>query len=179
MLELGTGGAPWTVAVLSAVADATAVVNDLPGVIEVAARKLAEHGVTDRVELRAGNYHDIEIEPDAFDLAILGHVCRAEGADGARALIERAHRALRPGGRILVSDYFCDRQRSQAGHALMMGVTMMASTRRGGTLRYGDVADMLRAAGFELVRLIEPIGFQEVFVATKRGDTVPLSRVER
>jgi hypothetical protein len=56
---------------------------------------------------------------------------------------------------------------------------MMASTRNGGTFRYGDVADMLRAVGFELVRLIEPIGYQEVFVATKRGDTVPSSRIER
>ena len=32
-------------------------------------------------------------------------------------------------------------------------------------------ATVLRAAGFEAVRLIEPIGFQEVFVATKASTT--------
>lgn len=168
VLDLGAGGAPWTVAVLTAVPDATAVVNDLPGVIDVASRKLADHGLVARAELRPGSYHDIAIEDGEFDLVVLGHICRAEGRDGTQMLIDRAHRALRPGGRVLLSDYFCDRQRQAASHALMMGVTMMASTRRGGTFTYGEAAGDLRSAGFEQVRLIEPIGFQEMFVATKR-----------
>ena len=66
-----------------------------------------------------------------------------------------------------VSDYFADRQRAHAGHALMMGVTMMASTRHGGVPTFGEAAGWLRAAGFEAVRLIEPIGFQYAFVARK------------
>lgn len=167
VLDLGAGGAPWSVAVLRANPGATAVVNDLPGVIDVAARMLERFEVADRAELRPGDFHTIEVEPASFDLVVLGHVCRTEGTEGARHLIERAFTALRPGGRLLLSDYFCDRSRSLAGHALMMGVTMMASTRRGATFTYGDVADWLRAAGFEAVRLIEPIGFQELFVATR------------
>ncbi len=167
VLDLGAGGAPWAIAVLGAVPDATAVVNDLDGVIDVAARKLDEFGVADRAELRPGDYHDIEIESGAFDLVVLGHVCRAEGEVGARRLIARAFDALAPGGRVVVSDYFCDRQRSQAPHALMMGVTMMASTRHGATFTYGECADWLRDAGFEALRLVEPIGFQQMFVASR------------
>jgi ubiquinone/menaquinone biosynthesis C-methylase UbiE len=167
VLELGAGGAPWAVAVLSATPDATAVVNDLDGVVGVARRKLAEHGLSERVEIRAGDYLEIEVEPESYDLAILGHICRAESTSRVDALIERAFVALRPGGRLILSDYFADRQRSTAGHALMMGVTMMASTRHGRTFTYGDVADRIRNAGFERVRLIEPIGFQELFVATR------------
>ncbi len=37
VLELGAGGAPWATAILTANPEATAVVNDLPGVIDVAA----------------------------------------------------------------------------------------------------------------------------------------------
>ncbi len=167
ILDLGAGGAPWTAAILTANPGATAVVNDLPGVIDVAERTLAERDLLDRVEFRAGDFHQIELEADHYDLVVLGHVCRAEGAERAGRLIDRAHRALAPGGRVVLSDYFADRQRSLAGHALMMGVTMMASTVHGEALGYGDVADRLRAAGFEAVRLIEPIGFQEAFVASK------------
>ena len=100
-------------------------------------------------------------------MVVLGHVCRAEGADRARLLIERAFTALRPGGLVVVSDYFADRQRAHAGHALMMGVTMMASTRRGRVPTFGEAAGWIRATGFEAVRLIEPIGFQYAFVARK------------
>lgn len=170
LLDLGAGGAPWTAAVLGANDGATAVVNDLDGVIQVAHRMLADRGVGDRVEFRPGDFHEIEIELRAYDLVVLGHVCRTEGVDGAKHLIERAHQALRPGGRLLLGDYFADQQRSQAGHALMMGVTMMASTRRGVVFTHGDVAGWMAAAGFEAIRLIEPIGFQDVLVGTRADD---------
>ena len=178
ILDLGAGGAPWSNSILTANPSATAVVNDLPGVIDVASRKLAERDLTDRVEYRPGSFHEIDIEDDHYDLVILGHICRAEGADGAARLIDRAFRALKRGGRVVLSDYFADRQRSLAGHALMMGVTMMASTVHGEALGYGDVADRLRGAGFEAVRLIEPIGFQEAFIASKPPPSRPHESVD-
>lgn len=171
ILDLGAGGAPWSVSILAANPTASAVVNDLPGVIDVAERKLTERGFIERAELRPGSYHDIVLEADHYDLVVLGHICRAEGAERSGVLIERAFSALKPGGRVVLSDYFVDRQRSLAGHALMMGVTMMASTVHGEALGYGAVADRLRTAGFEAVRLIEPIGYQEAFVASKPPST--------
>jgi hypothetical protein len=54
----------------------------------------------------------------------------------------------------------------------MMGVTMMASTRRGGIPTFGEAAGWLRSSGFESVRLIEPIGFQYTFVARKPPEPV-------
>lgn len=167
LLDLGAGGAPWSVAVLEANANATAVVNDLEGVIGVARRELGSRDLTDRVEFRPGDFHEIELEREHFDLVVLGHICRTEGVERTRSLITRAFESLRPGGRVLIGDYFADEQRSQAGHALMMGVTMMASTRRGAVFTHGQVGEWLVEAGFEAVRMIEPIGFQEVVVATR------------
>ncbi|WP_040492580.1 methyltransferase family protein [Ilumatobacter nonamiensis] len=167
VLELGAGGAPWSIAVLESRTDATAVVNDLDGVLGVARRTIAERGLLDRVEFRAGDFHHIDVESAGYDLVVLGHICRTEGEAGTRSLMQRSFDALRPGGRVLIGDYFCDEQRSQAGHALMMGVTMMASTRRGRTFTHGQIGAWLTDAGFEAVRCIEPIGFQEVFVGVR------------
>lgn len=176
VLELGAGGAPWTVAVLDANPGATSVVNDLDGVIHVARDKVSDRAHGDRVEFRPGSFHDIDIEPGAYDIVVLGHVCRTEGEAGTRSLMQRAFDALRPGGRVLIGDYFCDEQRSQAGHALMMGVTMMASTRRGGTFTHGQVGEWLTDIGFEAVRCIEPIGFQEVVVGVRSPSTSTSTR---
>jgi hypothetical protein len=167
-LDVGAGGAPWTAALLSANAGATAVVNELPGVIEVARRRLGERDLLDRVVLEAGDYRSIDLGRDRFDVAVLGHVLRAEGIDAARALVVRTVDALRPGAHIVVGDYFLDRQRAHAGHALAMGVTMIANTRRGEVFSAAECAAWLRDAGCEAVRLIEPIGFQQVLVASKR-----------
>ena len=62
VLDLGAGGAPWSIAVLSACPRGTAVVNDLPGVLDVARRTLTDHGVEDRAELRPGDFHTVDIE---------------------------------------------------------------------------------------------------------------------
>jgi ubiquinone/menaquinone biosynthesis C-methylase UbiE len=167
VLDLGAGGAPWAIAILQALPEATAVVNDLPGVLEVAHRKTAELGVADRVEWRPGDFHRIPLEDEAYDLVVLGHVCRTEGEEGAQHLIRRAFAALKPEGRLLLADYFPDVERKFNPHAVIMGTTMMASTRRGFTFTHEQFSGWLRAAGFEALRLIEPIGFQQVFVATK------------
>ena len=172
ILDLGAGGAPWVIAMLTACPLGRAVVNDLPGVLEVAKRKAAEFGVADRCEWRPGDYHAIDIEAEVYDLVVLSHVCRAEGADGAGRLIRRAHDALRPGGRVIVADYFCDPEHKHNPHAVLMGATMMASTLHGATYTTGEFGGWLRGAGFSDLRIIEPIGFQQCIVASRRPSMV-------
>jgi 2-polyprenyl-3-methyl-5-hydroxy-6-metoxy-1,4-benzoquinol methylase len=167
ILDLGAGGAPWAIAVLHACPEATAVINDLDRVITVAVEKASEHGVEDRCEFRPGDFHEIDLEDSQYDLVFLGHVCRTEGADGARHLIRRAFSALRPGGRVVLADYFTDIERKFNPHAVIMGATMMASTEKGFTFTHQQFSEWLRDAGFTAIRLIEPIGFQQSFVATK------------
>ena len=162
VLDLGAGGAPWSVAVLDACPEGHAVVNDLPAVLEVARRRCPE-----RATFHPGSYFEIDIEPSSFDLVVLGHVCRAEGADGSRRLLARAFDALVPGGRVLVSDYFVGPERRTTPHAALMGTTMVASTRAGSTFTYGELAGWLTDAGFDRLRLIEPIAFQQVLVGAR------------
>ena len=173
VLELGAGGAPWSCAVLQACPEATAVVNDFGEVLAVAEQKLVEFEVAERCQLLPGSYHSAEVtrllEPDSFDLVVLGHLCRAEGAAGTQALLALAWRALRGGGRLLVTDYFCDPNRKHNPHGVLMGATMMANTQQGYTFTPGQFANWLEAAGFEQIRRVEPIGFQHLVVATKPG----------
>lgn len=166
ILDLGAGGAPWSIAMLEACGDGQAVINDLDGVIDLARAKAAEHGVADRCQFRPGDFHAIDIEPGDYDIVVLGHVCRTEGPAGARRLIGRAHAALRPEGRVVLADYFVDQLKANP-HAVLMGLTMMASTVNGFPIASAQAAAWLSEAGFEAIRLIEPIGFQLAYVATK------------
>ena len=167
ILDLGAGGAPWLIAMLEACAGGRAVVNDLDGVIDVARRKTAEHGVVDRCEFRPGDFHTVRIEDGAYDIVVLGHVCRTEGPVGARRLVERAYAALRPEGRVVLADYFIGPNHKTNPYAVLMGMTMMASTVNGFGVTTETATGWLRDAGFEAMRLIEPIGFQFAYVASK------------
>ncbi len=167
VLDLGAGGAPWAIAVLKACPEATAVINDLVGVIEVAQRHTAEHGVADRCEFRPGDFHTIDIEAEGYDIVALGHVCRTEGPKGAQHLIERAWEALRPEGRLLLADYFVAPEPQWSPHSALMGMTMMASTTNGFPITAAQTAIWLQDAGFKALRLIEPIGHQYAYTATR------------
>ncbi len=167
ILDLGAGGAPWTIAMLTACPLGRATVNDYPAVLEFAKRKATEFNVFERCEWIAGDYHQIDIEAAAYDFVVLGHVCRAEGADGAGSLIRRAFQSLRPGGRVIVADYFCDPEHKHNPHAVLMGATMMASTLNGATYTTDEFGGWLRTAGFVGLRMVEPIGFQQCIVATR------------
>jgi 2-polyprenyl-3-methyl-5-hydroxy-6-metoxy-1,4-benzoquinol methylase len=167
LLDLGAGCGPWTAAVLQKDPTATSTVNDLPGVIGAAERTLARLGVADRVTWLPGDFHEVEIEPGAYDMVVLGHVIRTEGDDGARHLIARAFEALKPEGRVVVADYFRDNTRKFNPFGVLMGLTMVAATRRGGTFTNEEVSEWIRDAGFRGIRLVEPIGFNQMYVAEK------------
>lgn len=167
VLDLGAGRAPWTIAVLEASPGSTAVVNDLDAVLPAARAVLEERGLADRVTWCPGDFHAVEIEPGAFDLVVLGHVCRTEGEERSRALVQRAFGALRPGGQIVLTDYFADNDRKYNPFGVQMGITMLANTRHGGRLTHAQVVGWLRDAGFEAIRLVEPIGFNQVYVAER------------
>lgn len=167
VLDLGAGRAPWSLALLEQSPGSTAVVNDLDAVMPLAESMIAERGVEDRVEVRPGDFHQIDIEPESFDVVMLGHVCRTEGDEAAAALVRRAFAALRPGGQVVLADYFADNTRKYNPFGVQMGITMLANTRHGGLITYEQVREWLADAGFEFIRVIEPIGFNQVFVASR------------
>jgi ubiquinone/menaquinone biosynthesis C-methylase UbiE len=167
VLDLGAGRAPWAIAILEQSHGSTAVVNDLTRVLDDARGVVHERGLSERVELRPGDFHQVDVEDGAYDVVVLGHVCRTEGDAGGRALVERAWRALKPGGQLLLADYFADNDRKYNPFGVQMGLTMMANTRVGGVLTNQQVTGWLRDTGFAAIRLIEPIGFQFVYVADR------------
>ena len=66
-----------------------------------------------------------------------------------RGLLGRANRALKPGGRLILADYFVDIERKFNPHAVLMGMTMMASTVNGFPITNQQACGWMREAGFE------------------------------
>lgn len=168
ILEPGAGSAPWSIAVLERCPSATAVVNDLPAVLPEAERAATRHGVADRCRFVAADYRTLELAQERFDLVVLGHVCRNEGAAGGRSLVAQNVRALEPGGRLVIAEYFTD-DNDLAGslHALLLGVTMIAATERGTAITRAECQRWLTEAGLEDLQFTEPIPRQQVYTATR------------
>lgn len=167
VLDLGAGAAPWSVAVLERLPAARALVNDLPAVLPLARDELEARGLAARAAWREGSYFDVPLPDGDCDLVVLGHVCRAEGDDGAAALVARAAAAVAPGGSLVVTEYLLDDDLAGPAQAQLLGTTMAASTQRGGTFTHAEVRRWLAAAGLELERDDVPVPPTAVVVARR------------
>ncbi len=172
ILDLGAGAAPWSVALLEALPNATAVANDLPGVADLARDAANVHDVTARLTVQEGDFQLTDFGAAAYDVVVLANVVRTEGVECAPRLLLRAASWLRPGGTMLIADYFLDEERRTAQTALLLGATMMANTRRGRTFTVAQHHRWLRDCGFDRVDLLAPLPNAQV-LAARRGTERP------
>ena len=68
---------------------------------------------------------------------------------------------------MILADYFADKERKHNPFGVQMGLTMLANTESGRMLTHEQVYGWLQGMDLEAIRLIEPIGFNQVYVGTK------------
>ena len=86
----------------------------------------------------------------------------------AQSLIGKAVNALKSGGQLIVADYFSDNERKLNAFGVQMGMTMLANTLNGGVVTFEQMHAWMKDRGLERIRVVEPIGFNMVFVGSKK-----------
>ncbi|GAB2455144.1 methyltransferase family protein [Jatrophihabitans fulvus] len=169
VVDLGCGSGAWLEALT---ASARGVGVDLPHVLHIARPRLRGRDVT----LVGGDYLSVALPVDTADVVVLAHVLRAEDTRRARALVDRALGLLRPGGVLLVADYFRpddggtgDEYRA-AGHELTLALTMRASTRGRGVTE-AALDGWCAAHGARTATVVEPVPRQRVHVLVRESET--------
>lgn len=159
----------WSLAIAREDREASLTVIDLPEVLDTVTRIFVEReGYSDRFTFRPGSLRTMDLGEGRFDLIILGHVCHGEGAEGSQSLIQRAHRALRPGGRILIAELLPDDDRRGPLLPLLFGLHMLVMTDEGGTFTLAEYHDWLSEAGFQDVNTLSVPAPSPLILATRR-----------
>ncbi|MGO9210950.1 MAG: methyltransferase [Terriglobales bacterium] len=166
ILDLGGGSAAYSIAFAKANSEVTAEVLDLADVIPLTQEYVRRAGLTDRIHARAG---DMLLDPlgDGFDLVLLSAICHMFSPDENRALYQRAHAALAPGGRLLVQDFILEPEKTAPRFAALFSLNMLVGTRGGSSYSEPDYAAWLTAAGFRDIRRVRLPGPAGVIIATR------------
>ena len=168
VLDIGAGSAVWSLAFARRNPQARITAADWPLVIErVTSRCVAREGASDRYDYLPGNFRHADFGEAQFDVAILGHICHSEGPARTRQLFARVHRALKPGGHILIADLIADDQRSEASFPLLFAVNMLVNTEEGDTFTLAEYRQWLQAAGFKRMRTLDAPSTSPLIVADK------------
>jgi O-methyltransferase domain/Dimerisation domain len=165
LLELGAGRAPWASALLDRDPVATAVVNDLPEVLEGTPPALGASAT--RCSFVAGDYLGTDIPAGPFDLVVLGHVLRAEPDERARRLVGLAAGRLAPGGRLVVTEYLGGRDPATHPQPALLAATMLAATVDGRICTADEIETWLGAAGCRVVAGPGPVANTDILIAER------------
>jgi len=148
MLDLGGGPGTYAITFCRLNPRLQAVVFDLPAVIdEITSEQVAAAGMTDRIELIKGDYLKDSLGK-GYDTVLVSNIIHSMGEKDNRKLIGRCFRAMAPGGKILVKDFFLDDDRVTPPRASMFAVNMLTGTDSGGCYTVGETREWLESAGF-------------------------------
>jgi ubiquinone/menaquinone biosynthesis C-methylase UbiE len=167
ILDVAAGSAVWSLpfALRSQRVGVTAV--DFPPVLDVAKKFAAEFGVRDRYTFVAGDIRKTDFGAEAYDVALLGHICHSEGAEWSRRLIGKCFRALRKKGRLLIMDYIADEQRTSELMPLLLALNALLGSEEGDTFTFSEYRHWLSSAGFGEIRAVDVGAPSPVILALK------------
>lgn len=147
---LDVGGGPGTYAMLLAqrYPALRATVLDLPGVVAVAEELIARLGLQDRVDTRAADASFGDYGEERYDSVLFSGVLHQMAPATIRRMLSAAHRALKPGGRLLICDIMADATKTQPVFAALFSLQMLLSSKEGAVFAAESCMAWLEETGF-------------------------------
>lgn len=167
ILDVACGSAAWSIPFAEADAQAHLTLQDFSGVLEHTNGYVERHKVKERCDFLSGNLREVEFGENKFDAAILGNIVHSEGPENSKNLFGRLHRALKPGGKIVIVDMIPNEERTGPPFALIFALNMLVATEEGGTYTVGEYTHWLQDCGFSQVQTLEVGIHSPLIVATK------------
>jgi len=152
LLDIGGASGTYTIAFLQHNPSMTAVIFDLQNVIQMAKERIAAEGLSERVELVAGDFYKDEL-PKGCDLALLSAIIHQNNPHENLNLYIKIFKALKPGGTLLIRDHIMDSSRTKPPAGAMFAINMLVNT-GGDTYTFEEVKEGLEKAGFTNVKQV-------------------------
>ncbi len=154
VLDVGAGAAPWSIAF--ALSDPTARVTalDLPAVLRTTRRTVEAAGLAAQFQFRAGDMFTADLPQAAYDMILLGNVCHLFSQNANRALLQRLHPALRPGGTLAIVDALPSEDPEEHRFLSLYALGLRLRTSAGAVYPLEAYATWTREAGYSEVRAI-------------------------
>jgi (2Fe-2S) ferredoxin/predicted O-methyltransferase YrrM len=166
MLDVGGGSGAYSIAFAKADPALTSEILDLEAVAPIAQRHIQKAGVSERVSTRVG---DLRSDPlgQGYDLVFVSAICHMLGPDENRDLLERCHRALASGGRMVIQDFILEPDKTAPKWGALFALNMLVGTRAGSSYSEDEYTRWLEGAGFRNIRRVRLPGPAGLMIASR------------
>jgi cyclopropane fatty-acyl-phospholipid synthase-like methyltransferase len=165
MLDLGGGSGAYSIAFAKGSPELQSEIIDLPEVVQIAEKHIADAGLSGRITVRSGDMLNVDLPPQGYDFVLLSSICHMFSPEENRTLFARARTALVPKGRIAIADFIADPEKASPRSAALFALNMLVATRGGATYCEPEYDEWLRDAGFGEIKRIRMPGPVNLIVA--------------
>lgn len=151
VLDAGGGAGSLGRAILATRPDAGGILLELPEVIEAGRRIHPDPGEWERILPVAGDFRCHPFRAGRFGLVVMSNFLHVYNRESARELLGAAVSLLRPGGMLLIHDYFPDRAGSRPHKGALYDLNMMLNTYEGVCHESREISEWLRVSGLSPV----------------------------
>jgi SAM-dependent methyltransferase len=150
VLDVGGGSGAFSMAFVRASESIRATVFDLPNVVSLTQGYIEKEGLGHRIDTVAGDYNKDEL-PQGYDIAFLSAIIHSNSPKQNQALFIKISDALNPGGKIVVSDFIMNDDRTSPAFGAIFALNMIVNTPGGDTFTESEVKSWMKAAGMSFV----------------------------
>ncbi|MBI3988930.1 MAG: methyltransferase domain-containing protein [candidate division NC10 bacterium] len=146
LLDVGGGSGAYSIVLCRAYPSLHATVLDLPGTLVFTRRYVRAARMEDRIRLLPRDYHRVRF-PNNYDAILLSHILHSNGPEACQRLLHRLVKTLRPGGTLIIRDYFLEDSRSHPSWPALFSLNMLLWTKEGRSYSWGEVEGWLKREG--------------------------------
>jgi hypothetical protein len=152
LLDVGGGSAAFDIELCRLYPDLTATVFELPKVADIAAAKIKEAGLAERIDTVAGDFFADSL-PGGYDTILLSMILHDWAEDRGRAILRKCWAALPSGGQVIITELLVNDARTGPPAAALMSLNMLIET-EGRNYTPTEYTAWLRDLGFHDLRTV-------------------------
>ncbi|MDP8932515.1 MAG: methyltransferase domain-containing protein, partial [Actinomycetota bacterium] len=164
LLDVGGGTGSWSIAVVQRWPNVEATVFELPTTAEIARRRIAETGLTSRIDVVSGDAMAGAL-PSGYDVFLLANLIHYWSPQNNRSLLRRVRDAADAGSRLLLADFWTDPTHTQPLAAALVAGEFAVHVREGDVYSVEEVRGWLTETGWRFVEHTPLTGPQSLIVA--------------
>ena len=147
IMDLGGGSGAYSIVAVQRNPGLTAVVFDLPPVVEVTREFIAKHGVTEQVSTQGGDFTKDDF-PEGCDVAIMASNLPQYSREIIQSVVSKAFRSLEPGGEMHLIGEMLDDDRAGPVDAAIWGLYEVFANSTGMAHTRTECVSYFERAGF-------------------------------
>jgi hypothetical protein len=164
LLDLGGGPGTYSIAFAKKKIDVTLL--DYPATLRISRRLIREACFQKKIRLLPGDFIK-SAWGGGYDMVFISQIFHSYTAGECRGFLRKSRAALRPGGRVVVQEFYLDETRANPPVGAIFAINMLVNTPGGRTYTPKEMTGWMKKAGF--VRVEKKLLDDTVLVIGARG----------